>query len=724
MSNNLDHEVAMQSNAQSLDHGSRAITNERPCSSQPVQLLTILERWFAHLYSIPNYPLNVTDITYSYLQSIFENTPNLPESNDLSLFSTSYRRLSYFEKKGTLICPIEYPVGERIEYVRRGSILRSETVNSVAHKISLHDILLKFFSMPNILKETIDNYNELMTLDPSQSLHNVVNGSAWRAKYSNSQTITLPLFLHVDDLEILNPLGPRSGIHKLGAAYISVPCLPTKFVSKLKCIFLALLYHSNDRVVFGNEKIFKPLINQFNDLLLNGIFFNLNDFKGLVYFSLAAILGDNLGLNGIFGFVESFSAEFSCRYCKCPKSLMKKQFHEDKSLLRNLPDYLEDVEKNNWKETGIKEKCVFLNVNKFNPFSEGAFDTMHDLSHGCSRYVLSKMLVALIDKCHYFTIETFNDRLSAYRFGPDFDNKPTALKLAHLKNGNLRLSASQTDTLVKHLGVLIGDLIPLYDKYWEIYITLRKVYDFAFSKVFVPSETALFDHYVGLLCTQFIELFNETLKTKFHNLLHYNTVALQLGPLKFISSMRFEAKHFMQKLAAQASSNRLNITLTVARKHQLYLNNLFCDPSTNFLKSDVEVGKCHILSEQNADIIISRAGLPEGTKVGKITRATVLGEKYCKDFFIVWRILANGFVVFALIEELYLINDFELLLMVKPYNTLGYNEHFYAFHVAAKDQDSSFILLNNIADKQTCSSRVINENDDGNNTYVVLRNPI
>lgn len=60
-------------------------------------------------------------------------------------------------------------------------------------------------------------------------------------------------------------------MHKLGAVYISIPCLPPHIQSTLKTIFLTLLFHSTDRQKFGNNIIFKPLIDELYFLGEQGI---------------------------------------------------------------------------------------------------------------------------------------------------------------------------------------------------------------------------------------------------------------------------------------------------------------------------------------------------------------------------------------------------------------------------------------------------------------------
>lgn len=97
------------------------------------------------------------------------------------------------------------------------------------------------------------------------------------------------------DYEPGNILGSRSGQHKLGAVYVSIPCLPPYMELILK------------------TQVLKEKIN----------------------FELGLILRDNYGIHSITSFIEGFSANYPCLVCKVRKEIMKYQDKEDISLLRN-----------------------------------------------------------------------------------------------------------------------------------------------------------------------------------------------------------------------------------------------------------------------------------------------------------------------------------------------------------------------------------------------------
>lgn len=98
------------------------------------------------------------------------------------------------------------------------------------------------------------------------------------------------------------------------------------------------MFHSSNRVKFGNNIIFKPLIDEFN-LQEIGIEIDTALFKGKLYFELGLILGDNLGLHSIIGFTESFSSNYPCRICTVEKKDMRVQCYANDELLRNIDQY-------------------------------------------------------------------------------------------------------------------------------------------------------------------------------------------------------------------------------------------------------------------------------------------------------------------------------------------------------------------------------------------------
>ena len=81
-------------------------------------------------------------------------------------------------------------------------------------------------------------------------------------------------------------------------------------------------------------------------------------FNGTVRVSIAQVSGDNLGVNGICGFVESFVGNYHCRHCKMHRNDMLYSSTERPECLRTQEDYEVDVAVNDPSITGVKPPCI------------------------------------------------------------------------------------------------------------------------------------------------------------------------------------------------------------------------------------------------------------------------------------------------------------------------------------------------------------------------------
>jgi len=147
-----------------------------------------------------------------------------------------------------------------------------------------------------------------------------------------------------------------------------------------------------------------------------------------VFFSLGLILGDNLGLHSMLGFTESFIARFPCRFCKSPKLNCHSQVTQVDEMLRNKTNYDEDILINNITLTGLKEVCVFNQINSFHLTQNFAVDIMHDILEGVCKYDIGMILKKMIYDFNYFTIDTLNNRIESFNYGSiDIRNRPPLL---------------------------------------------------------------------------------------------------------------------------------------------------------------------------------------------------------------------------------------------------------------------------------------------------------
>jgi len=89
-------------------------------------------------------------------------------------------------------------------------------------------------------------------------------------------------------------------------------------------IHLAALFYTQDLKTYGFEEILKPLIDDLKILETEGI--QLPFIDEPVFCSVIQVTGDNLALNSLLGFVESFSATYFCRFCLTNKEEIQSVF--------------------------------------------------------------------------------------------------------------------------------------------------------------------------------------------------------------------------------------------------------------------------------------------------------------------------------------------------------------------------------------------------------------
>jgi len=306
-------------------------------------------------------------------------------------------------------------------------------------------------------------------------------------------------------------LGGHAGNNKMGATYFSLPCIPPQFFSKLDNIFLTLLFNEKDRIEFGNKSAFLPPIKELKFLESNPVFKTCDDND--IYICFMLMTGDNLGIHEICGFVESFVANFPCRVCKISRNLLRETITEIDNLLRTRTNYEIDLRLGDVSQTGINEECIFNCLKNFNLFDNLAFDIMHDIFEGVCQYDLSQILLHYIYETKLFMLEELNNRLSRFDFGfEDGVNRPPSLKKEKLKNYRLGFSSSETIYFVKYFGLLIGDLIPKSDEYWDLYVSLRAIIDILMTRSIATTDV----EYLNILITEHLEiytqLFGKTLK--------------------------------------------------------------------------------------------------------------------------------------------------------------------------------------------------------------------
>ncbi|XP_061712672.1 uncharacterized protein LOC133521619 [Cydia pomonella] len=626
-------------------------------------------------------------------------------------------RFALFKEKGTYIEPEEYVLGQRLETSYANNSFKLVPTTSTGQFIPLRHVLKKFLESSNDYQQITQHYNDLKSSN-CDVIQNIVQGSEWRKMVTScSGQIVLPLGLYFDDYEVGNPLGSRAGVHKLGAVYISILCLPPHYLSKLQNIFLALLFHSFDRQHFGNRVTFGPIISELNFLSRQGIDLTFSDgTHSKVFFKLAVILGDNLGLHSLIGFTESFSSNFSCRICKIRKEDLRYAHECDRDLYRTMEQYLIDLNQRNVSETGIKEECVWHDIDGFSVINNVRVDIMHDLLEGVCKYDMSFILYYYIEQLKLFSLDTLNGRLTCFDYGPDRSNQPPCILQEHLRNQSIKMSASEMLCFVRYFSLLVEDLIPTNDTLWELYLHLRKILDIVISNQLQKGTIDFLKLLISEHHKLYLRITNKTLTPKFHFLTHYHDMLQKFGPLVSIWSMRFEAKHRLSKLSANVSSNRRNVCKSLAIRHQLKLNNLFLN---KHLEKKVQMGHNRPVDDNIKEKIMNKLNL-NSAFIEEYNWLIISGTRYNCNLVLTLDVVNDGMPIFGSINSIFLCND-DILFEVNLFETQYFDERLCCFVVIKSNAETEFFMYDKL---YSYVPNTMTRSRDSRTTYVTLRSSI
>ncbi|KAK4873246.1 hypothetical protein RN001_015275 [Aquatica leii] len=145
------------------------------------------------------------------------------------------------------------------------------------------------------------------------------------------------------------------------------------------------------------------------------------------------------------------------------------------------------------------------------------------------------------------------------------------------------MSAREMMTFTLYFPIMIGDLVPLDDPVWNFLLNFIEIVDMLLCFEFDILNISILEKKIEKHNNDYITLFNDTLKPKYHNISHYPKLIRKSGPLRKSWCFKCEAKHRQFKIYSRIITSRKNICLTLAKKYELkFAHQLMI--GTNFLK--------------------------------------------------------------------------------------------------------------------------------------------
>lgn len=589
---------------------------------------------------------------------------------------TEYRLKKTLINAGYYLESRDYIIASNRKVVFVNSVQKIKEEKNTIKLFDLKSMFTKFLNLPGILP-TIENFIKEKQ-ECKDSISNVVQTPLWEDLISqetkNDDVVYLPLLLYFDDFEPQNALGSHSGAYKIGAVYCILQCLPPYMASLLAYIFPVSLFFSGDRKHFGTDRIFRPIIKLINDLHTNGV--KVKD--KTVKFIVTTITGDNLGLNGIYGFMESFSfSNYFCRFCKTHRTSCAHLLTEDESTIRDVINYARDAILQCGTDTGVKLNCIFNELDTFHVTINLCVDVMHDLFEGVFHYDLTNIISSLIYKYKLFSLDYLNQCIKSFNYGPMNKNKIIEdITVEMLNNKTIRASASEMQTLFVNFSKIIGHKIPRELEEWKIYILMRQINDIVCSKIIDPRSHELLKTLVHEHHELYIRCYGG-LKPKHHFMVHYPRIMKRIGSLFAYSNLRFESFHKKFKNVANSVNCRINLLTTFATKYEYQFANLLLNFDNNFFKP--EFGKKESV---DSNILFKKYKFfKTANKVFGTNWVDFAGIHIKRNCVILIGKAADDMPIFGLVNHIICVDDKHIFFCCQEVENLGLDDHFQCYSV-------------------------------------------
>jgi len=228
----------------------------------------------------------------------------------------------------------------------------------------------------------------------SDDVSSFFSGRNFRKLYSQLKTdvkvkfYPVVLQLYCDDFKTTNPVGTKTGLHKLRGFYFRILNLSPKHNAKLDNIHLLALIYRQDITIYGMSAVLEPIVKE---LLRLECGLDITTEDGSTR-HVICILG-----KVVEGYTESFSHSFACDFCYGITDELQSRYRETDFALRNRKDYAAHCDKLKQATTkshiyGLKAVSSLSQLKYYHPVDNVTCDVMHDILEGVAPYETSLLL--------------------------------------------------------------------------------------------------------------------------------------------------------------------------------------------------------------------------------------------------------------------------------------------------------------------------------------------
>jgi len=400
--------------------------------------------------------------------------------------------------------------------------------------------------------------------------------------FGSVDKFSLMLQLFFDGLGMTNPLRGQNTVNNIGVFY-TVKNLPAKYNSCFSNVHLLALCYMEYLKVYGFNPILEKFVAEIVTLQQYGFEADLPKLgKCQVFSSLCQVTCNNLALNSILGFIESFSCDYFCTICYATQETIQTNYRSEMFEKRTISDYVSDVknisgalkqDKNHFR--GVKRNCILNDIEGFHVTENWSLDVMHVILEGIVPVELSCILYGLCSG-KVLDTDTLNHCISIFwgHLTVNKSDRPPALnRLMEPGHGlSPSMKAVQCWALLKYLPLAVGKQVPFDNVHWLFLLHLSHLVDLIFAPRFTRGMVMYLKDVIEDHLQKFVKLYSSTwhvkLRPKHHFLVHLPEIVLKSGPLTGMSCLKYELKNSFFKRCAHTICNFTNVCHALAKRHQ------------------------------------------------------------------------------------------------------------------------------------------------------------
>lgn len=662
------------------------------------------------------------------LLNLITNNININKQNDLIFLNnlketiteftelTENKFLKFLKQNNLYIEPRTILIRSEEKFINKNGEQLIKNEDYTYEYISPKEIFEKVLNDDYILEEIIKTIEHYACVNDDHDIESILQTKEWKQRVLDQQqnetenVLYVPIAGYSDDIDPQNTLGSHGGSYKIGLFYLFILSLPNNLKAKLDYYFLVQMYFSGDQKAFGNDILFKQLNGDLKYLRETGLPIQHKKYTR-VKFLFVMLTGDNLGLHDLLEFSTSFNSNIVCRFCYMPKKERQRATIQQDHYMRNKYTQVTDENSNNISTTGVSKKSVFAsNINVTQNFF---VDLMHDFLLGTAKYDLAFSLHQIIkDKNEKLDINVLNNSVRNFDYGSNKSNIIDSFTEEKLKNGVIKASASEMMTLILFLPIIIGDFVTRDNKYFKFILHVKELLIIFCQRSYnkhlhVHAKIVISSH-----LQMFVELFGECLKYKHHILLHYHIIMYKSGPLVNFWCMRTESKNAIMKQIATVNNNRINLIKTITLRHQLAFSSFLCkDKTTSDFEFFIINSITHTQIEQEFGIIFPFINC----KLQFMKKFKYLGNFFETKNIIITGLTIDESPIFAKILKIILMNETDLILIVKTLQLDFFDKHYAAYRLFESNFEATNYVLFSEIPKDPVAYNLIYKN---NSMYV------